>query len=206
MEPDLEEINNNASRIVANIEQESVDVYIFLKDQFLESNVSENYLFQFVFRSFYRLDMARLTAQFKKTFFEIMESNRNSKEFDIKGIVGELYKIPNARGSKSLQFSFTTKLMSTIDNNLPMYDSKVAGMYGFKAPYNYKPFEKRLTEYIDFYTQLKESYQKILKDDSLSIATSEFYEKISNAESLSKIKILDFIIWSAGKLKAKRKS
>ena len=62
-------INNNAQAIVNNISHESIDVYNFLRTQFDITNVAENYLFQFVYRSFYRLDNAGLTAQFKTEYF-----------------------------------------------------------------------------------------------------------------------------------------
>ena len=63
-------IENNSTEIIENIDQESVDVYNFLKTEFRKSNINENYLFQFVFRSFYRIDNAGLTPEFKKELYQ----------------------------------------------------------------------------------------------------------------------------------------
>ena len=68
MEYLIEFIENNSTEIIENIDFESIEVYNFLKSQFEMSNVTENYLFQFVFRSFYRLDNAGLTPKFKIEF------------------------------------------------------------------------------------------------------------------------------------------
>ena len=48
--------------------RESVDVYLFLCDEFARGPVTQNYLFQFVYCSFYRLDNAGLTPEFKFSY------------------------------------------------------------------------------------------------------------------------------------------
>ena len=80
-------IENHSTEIIRNIDQESIDVYNFLKKEFNESNIIENYLFQFVFRSFYRIDNAGLTPEFKKEYFEILEHNRNENQFDFEKVL-----------------------------------------------------------------------------------------------------------------------
>jgi len=109
------------SETLANLNQGSIDVLKFLQSEFYKGDVSRNQLFQFVFRSFYRLDNAGLTPEFKKKYFELMESSRGKQLFDIKIILCELEKFPRTKEKKkgeekgSLQFSFATKLMNTID-------------------------------------------------------------------------------------------
>jgi len=62
---DLSEIDGNAEPVVRAIGREAVDVYGFLSDQFTRGPVVGNHVFQFVYRSFYRLDSAGLTPEFK---------------------------------------------------------------------------------------------------------------------------------------------
>lgn len=70
-------IEENSDEIVENIEFESIVTYNFLKKQFADFDVRKNYLFQFVYRSFYRLDNAGLTSEFKNEYFIILEEYRN---------------------------------------------------------------------------------------------------------------------------------
>ena len=56
----IKNIIDNQSKILSNINDESISVYLFLKNEYKKGRVKENALFQFVFRSFYRLDNAGL--------------------------------------------------------------------------------------------------------------------------------------------------
>ena len=80
-------INKYSNKIIENIEQESVDVFNFLKTEYSKSDVTKNYLFQFVFRSFFRLDNAGLTPEFKTEYFELLEKTRNAKQFNFEIIL-----------------------------------------------------------------------------------------------------------------------
>ena len=59
--PDLSDIEGNGDSIVEAIGREAVDVYGFLADEFGRRSAVGNYVFQFTYRSFYRLDNAGLT-------------------------------------------------------------------------------------------------------------------------------------------------
>lgn len=80
-------IEKKSIEIIESIEQESIDVYNFLKMEFSNSNVNENHLFQFTFRSFYRLDNAGLTSDFKREYFKILENNRGEKQLDFEKVL-----------------------------------------------------------------------------------------------------------------------
>ena len=56
--PDLADIEGNHEPIVQAIGQESVQLYLFLSRQFAHGSIKDNQIFQFIFRSFYRLDNA----------------------------------------------------------------------------------------------------------------------------------------------------
>lgn len=195
------DIETNANKIVQNIGQESVDVYRFLSNRFCKNDPREDKVFQFVFRSFYRLDNAGLTDEFKMKFFELLSIAKTEQKVDIPTIVRSLFDIPNRKGQASLQFSFATKLAATVESTSPIYDAEVATIFGFRAPYNYKPFDRRLSEYDSFYTKLKTLYQTIIDENRLREAREKFRSQYQCTESeVSETKVLDFIFWSAGKL------
>ena len=192
-------IENHSTEIIRNIEQESVDVYNFLKKEFYESNVNENYLFQFVFRSFYRIDNAGLTPEFKKEYFKILEENRNEKQLDFEKVLRRLYSFPNRKGQNTLQFSFVTKMSNTINDVTPIYDSEVAKMFSMSRPYQ-SDFEIKLKKYLVQIDKIKKGYQKITEQNLLPKTVGLFDRELKN-NNLSEMKKLDFIFWSAGKLK-----
>lgn len=199
----IEYLNLNADRIVRNIDQESIDVYLFLKEQFNNSNVSRNPLFQFVYRSFYRLDNAGLTPEFKNEYFILLENNREIQSIDIEGIVTALHKYPNRKAQNSLQFSFVTKMINMINDSMPIYDSEVAKVFGFKTPSYTKPFKGRLADFLKFYIELEEFYKETIENKRVDPVFRILENNLEHVHSLSDTKRLDFLVWSAGKLRNK---
>ena len=203
----LSDIATNAQEIVAAIGRESVEVYRFLSDEFARGPVSEKYVFQFTYRSFYRLDNAGLTPEFKHEYFVLLEEARNLPEINLPGLTRKLFAIPNLKGHRSLQFSFVSKLANAVNLQYPLYDAGVASVFGFCAPYNYKTFDVRLSEYMAFYNRLRGIYAEIL-DGNLLQGPRQMFRDIYAAplERIPEIKVLDFIFWSAGKLCRSRQS
>lgn len=168
-----------------------------------KSSAVENKLFQFVFRSFYRIDNAGLTDEFKQKYFKLLEDTRDC-EPDIKDLCAQLYDIENRKGSKSLQYSFITKLANTVNPELPLYDKEVAKMYGYRSPISHKPLDQRIENLLSFYNHLTKDYTEILNNCLLETTLNAFDQKFPSYQSmLINNKKLDFVIWSAGKLSGK---
>ena len=117
----ISDIDEKQDEILSNLDNESVVVYIFLKKEFDKSNITNNLLFQFVFRSFYRLDNAGLSDNLKKHFFKLLAEKQT--KLDI--ILSDLYEIPRLKKDNSIQFSFATKLLHTVDNDKPIFDKYI---------------------------------------------------------------------------------
>ena len=205
----IDSLLRDADSIVGAIERESLDVYVFLKNQFGMGNVSKNLLFQFVYRSFYRLDNAGLSPDFKSRYFELMENCVNSGDVNIAELVRELYFIPISRSRTSLQFSFVTKLANSVHDDYPIYDRKVAKVFGFIEPQK-KGDETspndRLKCYLKFYEFLGNYYRELLNTPCGKSIVKKVVAtyKVSSCQSISNQKLLDFFFWSAGKIADKR--
>jgi hypothetical protein len=193
---DFSKIVHQQDVILEGIGQEAVDVYLFLTEHFAHGLITENNVFQFVYRSYYMLDGAGLMREFKKKYFELMEASRGQL-VDIRFLAETLYEMPNAKGQKTVQFSFVTKLAHTVDHNKALYDINVADY--FHGPYNnLSGFDGRIKPLLDFYNDLGVCYERILADGSLATVMRRFKRMYS--ERVPDIKILDFIFHSAGRL------
>lgn len=192
-------INSNSQDIVDNISRESIDVYNFIKSQFDENNIIENYLFQFIYRSFYRIDNAGLTKEFKTEYFNILQEYRNKEIFDYSYILERLHRIPNHRGLNTFQFSFVTKMHNTINNNMPIYDSEVAEVFSFKKPKYNLNFNDKIEFYLEQLSFISNTYNLLFENNNLDETTVLFDNTFQN-HNLSREKVFDFIFWSAGKV------
>lgn len=199
--PDLSNIANNEAQIVNAIGEESVQVYRFISQQYAAGSILNNSVFQFVYRSFYRIDNAGLTPDFKRRYFELLEGERNAANIDLALITQELYQLPNLRGQNSLQFSFATKLANTVNSANPIYDSEVASVFHFRRPSNDLTFEERLAAFVNFYETLRAIYGEIIRENILASTRALFRGTYDQGQQpISDTKILDFVFWKAGKL------
>jgi hypothetical protein len=192
----VEEIKNREEEILNNIDIESIDVYIFLTGEFKKGNILDNHLFQFVFRSFYRLDGAGLSDKQKKCFFELLDQ----KQDKLLKILSELSDIPDKKGRNAVQFSFSTKLLHTLDNDKPMFDKyvgkslKIGNITGGNKQ---EKIESRLRDY----KLLQDKTRELLGMAEIKEIISHFRKKFNvDKIQISDIKVLDFILWSYGKL------
>jgi hypothetical protein len=192
-------IDVNSIIIVDNIPNESPYIYLFLKEQFENSDVSSNLVFQFLYRSFYRLDNAGLTSEFKYEYFRIMESHRDIDSFDVRNILDKLYQITNLKRQSTIQFSFVTKMMNTINDNHPIYDNEVRKVFGFIRPSYSMSKEKRIDEYLLQLAHISHAYSTILNRFQDNSALIRFDQRFQNVQ-IGQVKKLDFIMWSAGKM------
>lgn len=197
----IEEIKDNKKLIFDNIKQESISVYLFLKNEHKKRNIGNNLLFQFIFRSYYRLDNGGLGDKLKERYFVLL----SNKQKDLKKILSELYKIPtlNSKNKNTIQFSFATKLIHTLDNNKPIFDTEVSRVILEKVQGKNK--RDKIDSYLKIYEGLEGLYTSLLKDGDIKNIIKKFRSKFKvKNNSISAIKVLDFIIWSLGKLKKKK--
>lgn len=171
--------------------REGVEVYFFLQDYY-KSGDSDDPLFQFVYRSFYGLNRAGLSTEQKKRYFELMKERVD----DLRRILEELYKIPDLRKRNKYQFSFATKLIHTVNNKNPIWDSNVSEATGIGRPGK----NEGLKAYTNRYEQLEDLYRNLLKKRKCLRAIKKFKEKYY-AKCIPDQKALDFLLWGIGKSK-----
>jgi len=196
----IKNIVDNRDKILLNLDKESIDVYIFLKKEYEKGNINNNKVFQFVFRSFYRLDNAGLSDEQKIHFFELM----SNKDISLNKILLDLYNFPTKRNKNSLQLSFATKLLHTIDNQRPIFDAEVTAVMGYKLPQG-SEIDIRIVKSEKLYMDLFQLYNELLSQKEIENVVRLFREKFNVQENdVSNEKALDFIIWSLGKIMKKK--
>ena len=196
----IKEIDEEQDGILSRLTFESIAVYSFLKNEYAKENILNNLVFQFVFRSYYGLDNAGLSDEIKSRFFELLAQKQTNLEL----ILLELYEIPTLKGKNTIQFSFATKLLHTIDNDKPLFDSNVEKSTNIKLRGSDK--DTKIRSRIEAYESLEKLYAKLKEDDKTKKLISKFRLKFKvNDEKISDTKVLDFIMWSLGRLKNQRK-
>lgn len=197
----IDNIIKNQNEILSNIKEEDVLVYLFLKKEYEKGLIKENKIFQFVFRSFYRLDNAGLSNELKNHYFKLL----SDKNVDLEEILKELYNIEILRGGKiynTVQFSFATKLLHTIDNHLPIFDAEVSRVLKIGTSGVGK---EKIKSCLETYKKLNKLYGILVEDKKILMLIQKFKNKFNlKDKDMTNEKILDFIVWSLGKIMNKK--
>lgn len=195
----IKNITHNQDKILSRIDQESISVYLYLKKEYEKGDIQENKVFHFVFRSFYRLDNAGLGDDLKNHYFKLL-SNKNT---NLGKILLELYNFKTLKGSNTIQFSFATKLLHTIDNHLPIFDAEASRVLKIRVSGNSK--EEKIKSCFITYEKMKDIYSKLLNDKEILKLIYKFKNKFKlKDKEMTDEKVLDFIIWTFGKILVKR--
>lgn len=194
-------ILENKDKALNVLQTESFDVYNFIKEEFKKTDdVTKNHLFQFVYRSFYRLDNAGLTPELKCRYFELLQDYR-SREIDLRTMCLDLYEYKTRKDKNSIQFSFVTKLANTIDSSYPIYDSEVIKLFNFRQPYYLRDKNEKIDKYLEQYKYILHTSKALILDDGILKILNSMDEIFgSSCAKMSKIKKLDTLMWGVGKV------
>ena len=197
----IKEIDEKQDDILSKLNFEDIAVYSFLKNEYAKENVLNNLVFQFVFRSYYGLGNAGLSDEIKSRFFELLAQNQTNLEL----ILSELYEIPTLKGKNTIQFSFATKLLHAINNDKPIYDRNVGEIIDKQVEDSSYSKDERIRSCIEIYNFLEKLYLNMLHDERITNIILKFRSKFKvDDEKISDTKVLDFIMWSLGKLKTEK--
>ena len=175
--------------------KKGLDSYLFIKEKFDKGELDDE--FKETYLTFYRLNGAGLSEEFKKRYFEIL----SEKATNLKYVLLELYNaVSNERTPHKVHLSFASKLLHTVDNNNPIFDTNVCNVLGMKMKQIKDPDEK-IEDRIRMHKELQKIYSETLFDSMVKKTISEFRSKFNLEESrISDVKILDFFLWILGKM------
>jgi len=192
----VNEITENKNNILSNLKQKDIGTYCFLKKKFAKGDILKDLEFQSKFKQFYIMNSAGLSDGWKERFFELL----SAKYDNLKYILSELYKIPRRDGRYSVQFSFATKLLHTVNNENPIYDKMIGEVLDKKI--NGPNRDEKINSCIEIYNFLKKLYLGLTKNSKIRKVILEFRLRFNvSRKDISDVKALDFIIWSLGKIR-----
>jgi mRNA deadenylase 3'-5' endonuclease subunit Ccr4 len=94
-------------------------------------------------------------------------------------------------------------LLHTIDNNKPLFDSGLAILTNIKPKGSDR--DAKIHSCLKIYDYLQTLYAELKENDKIRKVISKFRSKFRvDDEKMSDTKVLDFIMWSLGKLKKRK--
>ena len=161
-----------------------IEKYAEIIKSFSLVNVTTDKDFQRNFNGFYRV---RRNSEWQKIFYNIME-NGKTEALTFEGVLQEIY---NKTGR--VEASFSSKLIHTLNHNMPIWDQFVLQNLNLKMPIC--SGEKKLQKAICIYNKIIQWYEQALSTFEINQKILEFDEIFPQYSWFSQTKKLDFLLW-----------
>lgn len=180
--------------------------------QWLVNNANpDDPLFRYVFMSYYVT--APRTAGWQDAFFCVFREIKSRGDLSWNNAPSyyrqALYALrycPQTYPSPKVEASFVSKMLATINVDLPIWDENVrkalgeccGGKYILKSIDGISDIDRRMSRAFDNYAELLRVYQQVLlneQDQCLEV----FDKYFKSFEGISVTKKIDFILWILGK-------
>ena len=161
--------------------------YCDLQRRSLEVNVAEDRDFQKAFTAFYRL---RRNDAWRDYYFKLFEEQKNKKnEISFGEIQLRLFQ-----HCGQIESSFSSKMLATINPQMPIWDSYVLKNLGLKL--NGMNKELRFSLAVVLYDKICSWYKDFLKTEEAKKMLDLFDQAFPEFRDITKVKKIDFIIWA----------
>jgi hypothetical protein len=194
-------INNNCDAVLGELERKlDVPGYQDLQRLLREVNVADDNDFQRKYRTYWRMNVARLGDDFYRRYFGLLEESKTVGSPDVALVIQQLSVRSSSTERQSIQFSFASKLVHTLDPRAPVYDSLVAAFYFFVPTSSGEGPDRKLGRLLEFYGFLRSEYERVITLGLLDTAIRRFRGRVRLQESLCDERVVDFLIWGFVKL------
>lgn len=175
-------IKNLKSRI------KDIQRYISIMEKVNNVDVSEDIDFQKEFNYFYKI---RINGEWRNTYYSLFESFKKKDSVTFDEIIKELYK-----RTGWVEPSFASKMLASLNSNMPIWDSKVLARIGITA--SKKTGEDKVNETIYLYAKIVSWYDDVISNTETKTQYIEAFDKeFPQFSDISDVKKIDFILWAA---------
>jgi hypothetical protein len=171
--------------------KEGMDKYVVIMDLFHRIDVSKDTNFQKKFNGFYKI--RQRSQEFYFSLYNFLEDNKKSNDLGYETVLRHFKNKFN-----KLEVSFSSKLLATINPELPIWDSVVMDNLKLKKPGYNKTIDERLVASIEIYNKMILWYDEQLKSKVGKQMLKDFNDRIPEA-NITDLKKIDLILWQTRK-------
>lgn len=175
---------------------------LYLTTRLHECDVSKNKVYKLIYSRYYGLKGAGLTEAFLARYFSILEAAKKSG-FNPAAIARDLKEYPNRKGQLSLQFAFITKIGTTVDPNLPIYDSRIVELFGIRNSKIFRDYDERLRAHLEDFQEIRQRIDACMRKRSF-VEMLDRCRELTLSERLPNTRLADLVLWAYHQLETKK--
>lgn len=163
--------------------------YKAIMDMIHNTDVSQDKDFRKKYNGFYR--MGRRSSKYYRLYYSYMEEHKNDYELEIDEILTLIFN-----ETKRCEISFCSKLLATINPNMPVWDQYVAKEhFGIHIPtYKSKKYSSRLEMVLEKYNEYKKSYAEYMNSEEAKMIIRVFNQVYPDVD-ITDVKKVDLVLW-----------
>ena len=181
------------SRAIKNLEtsrnRNGLQKYCRLQESLSRVDVRSDGDFQRAFKSFYQV---RRGADFCEPFFSILYREKNNPAPSFGEVLAEIHD-----RTGRVEASFSSKLVATIDADLPVWDRHVLDNLGLRPPYSSMNPQRRLSRCSELYSEILAWTSAAIRQAWFGEWQRRFDTAFPQFTHFSDTKKLDLLLWKS---------
>jgi len=179
---EIEKVKRALPRIAHGVEK-----YQSLIERIQKTDVTENTTFQINYNDFFK--MRQRPQEYYREYYRYMQQQKDNGNLTFEAVLNHFY----AKFGR-VEASFSSKLLSMINPNMPVWDKFVISNLGLTPPSYAKPPEERIRQTIKIYAAICKWYDDFMKTDEVRAWIELFDQKYPNSR-ITDVKKIDLILW-----------
>jgi hypothetical protein len=163
-----------------------LDQYCWLQAALATTNVARDRGFQTKFNAFYRV---RRNDAWRSAFYRLLQQQKSRRRS-----FAEVLRALHAT-TERVEASFASKLVASVDPDMPVIDSRVLRNLGLRLP-PVGAIDLRLARVVELHERIRRIYSDYLDTDLGRHLISRFEESYPELH-ITRVKMLDLILWRA---------
>ena len=175
-------------KVLGNLTVPKLSTYDYLQNHLLLTNVTSDIYYQTKFKGFY--GAGPMADDRWQQFFSILESEKSNKAISFSQVLER-----NHTEHGSVEASFSSKIVATINPEMPVWDSKVLEDLDLKAPYQSMETGRRMREIVYLYSRIQELVTEIIRSNEFENWRRGFDGAFPQFVHFTDVKKLDLFLW-----------
>ena len=164
--------------------------YDYLQHSLRVCNVAISPEYQKTFKGYYQMKQRPRT--WYDLLFSILEREKRNGAISFRTVLKEVFD-----ETKRLEASFCSKLIATIDANLPVWDRHVLNNLGLKGPPTNRDSAYRLRHCVEVYSRINTRSSNVILQDGFREWRRRFDDAFPRFRHFTDIKKLDLFLWQS---------
>jgi hypothetical protein len=177
----------NPQEILTDMIKQSfgIERYAYIVSEIHKRDISQDLDYQRTYNAFY---VVRRNAKWRKIYFDYFEKQKNNKKLSFEEVIQYLYKRTGL-----VESSFSSKLLSTINPQMPIWDLYVLKNLGLETKVG-KPLYK-LEQSVRLYREINDYYLGLSESKWGKEVIATFDKVLPSFKFISSVKKIDFFVW-----------